>query len=678
MCNPQVFTDLGDFFRAHALSPSWRSAASAILPRPLLAPESALSFVLTVWQMPTGATPPSDVATADALLAQQQDAPERPDPVFLRFGEALYERFPAGLDDPSPSDAWLDGSESGEDSGPTLNFGLNTRGDHFEAAYMHAVAQANRLGLNLHDGQTGEHHLADGRRLPDGDHPIGVLEAEAAWRKSDWTASIAAWRRGVESGVPEAIHDLGRALQEGLGLPRHLMLAGALMQIAAPPDDARRRQRLAALKAWPAGLRDRQAAVRDRLRAAPALLPAIDAELAAEAKRRQPIPMLTWKTSTYDDATWFLLRELAADGDDGAARRLANAHGPVEALRGRPPWTVGPGDYADWLRLSSDRGDGESSRDVISGLLSGRDGWPMDPPEALHRLRREAANGARWAVKPAERLGRRLLRGWNPVADRPRAEEVLREALRADGGQRLALLRQACELDHPDAWRALGTAYLRGDLGLPQDEIIGGGLHLFAQKDLSSYSSELGLACPAALAALSSHRIDDALQVSRELVGAEQPWEVIGRMQRFFDENPPIVVSLGQDMRSRAVIDDSRTRGTAPSPAAPARTTRRSPEQETEPRHQGGSGLVLLAIGTLGPLLLLALTQSFGRTGTRIGLIVTVACALMGVWRCGARLDWSPLKRAGVGVLAAMPGVGLFAAAAVLRAVMQWSRANAD
>jgi len=629
-----------------------------------------LSFVLTVWQLPTGATPPADVAEADALLAQQQAAPERPDPLFRRFGEALYERFPAGLDDPSPSDAWLDGSESGEDSGPTLNFGLNTRGDHFDAAYLHAVVQANRLGLNLYDGQTGEHHLADGRRLPAGDRPIDLFDAEAAWRKSDWTASIAAWRRGVEDGVPEAIHDLGRALQEGLGLPRHLMLAGALMQIASAPDDARRRQRLAALKAWPAELRDRQAALRDRLRAAPQLLPAIDAELAAEAKRRQPIPMLTWKTGTYDEATWWLLRELAADGDEDATRRIANAHGPAESLRGRPPWPVAAGDYAHWLQRSADRGDPESSRKVIGGLLSGSHGWPQAPAEALRLLRREVANGARWAVEPAERLGRRLAGGWDPVAARPRAEQVLQEARRAEGGQRLALLRQACELDHPDAWRALGDAYLRGDLGLRRDEIIGGGLHLYAQKDLSLHSSDLGVARPPALEALFSNRVDDALQVSRELLGAEQPWEVIGRMQRFFDENPPLVVSLMPDRTSRVEVDDSRTRG-----AASARATRPAPEPEPQ---QGGSGLILLAIGTLGPLLLLAMTQTFGRAGTRIGLFVTVACALVGTWRCGARLDWSPLKRVGIGVLAAMPGVGLFAAAAVLRAVLQWSRSNAD
>ena len=52
-----------------------------------------MSFVLTVWECPAGAPAPHESHAADALLAQQQAAPEAPSPRISAWADALRERF---------------------------------------------------------------------------------------------------------------------------------------------------------------------------------------------------------------------------------------------------------------------------------------------------------------------------------------------------------------------------------------------------------------------------------------------------------------------------------------------------------------------------------------------------------------------------------------------------------
>lgn len=506
-----------------------------------------MTYLLTVWESPAGAPAPADGPAANAMLARQQAAPKVPNRRFGAFVQALFERFPPDGDGFGEYDAW-DGPEQG---GPTENLGVNTHGHHFEAAYQHAVVQARRLGLNVYDLQSGEHHLADGRSLPQGKKPLNAEGAEAAWRASNWAAAVKQLREAASQGDRCALHDLGRCFAEGLGMPRHLMLAGALMQMAAARDEVRLRQRLDTLKAWPAEWRERQAALRDRLRAAPALLPAIDAEVAATKARRAGVPR-SGEPASYSAEDWWLLREAAADGDAVALWRLVFAFAPHATSRGSPPWPEEPDAYRRYLLLAATRADAQAQRRVAEGLLSGRDGWPLDPPDALRWMRRASANRGGGLAGPIERLARRLAGGWDPLRDRPQAEQALRDARQADGQARLALLRRACELDHPDAWRELGQAYQRGELGLEKDELIGGALHLHAQKDLSLSSGELDMARPAALAGLDTFQVDDALRLCRELIGDTTPWQTIARYQHMLDHSTVLTVSLGQDGKSRA------------------------------------------------------------------------------------------------------------------------------
>jgi TPR repeat protein len=660
-----------------------------------------LSFVITIWQMPPGAAAPANIKEADALVEQQLAAPLHPSPVFRALGEALYARFPPSTVGFGANDAWLDSLDIGDhDEGPTLNIGLNTSGHHFNASYQHAVVQARRLGLNLYDPQTGEHHLADGRRLPEGEPPFDEISADAAWRASDWKAAILGLRSGVEVNLSEGIHDFARALQEGLGMPRQLMLAGALMQIAAAPDDARRRQRLAALKAWPADLRDRQAALRDRLRAAPSLLSAIDVEMAATEEIRKPLRMMPWTTGSYDHATWWLLREQAEDGDNTAAQRIAHADGPIKRLRGNPPWVLQPDDYHRYLRLAADRGDEDALRSVIEGLLSGRDGWPLDPRQALHLMRKAAViHRSRWLGELAGRLASRFDAGWDPKRDRPQAEQLLKLAAVATGEDRLAFLRRACELDHPEAWRQLGNGYLRGDMGLPTDAIVGAALYLFAQKDLSSSGTHVGR-WPLD-DKLGIFERDDALWICHALIGEADPWRLIERAKHKLDHEPRITVALGQDMKSRVQVTPGRKEkdkgsgeGARVAAVLEAVVGARADEAARGPSGRasglpasgeraaastsGGSpwvALVLLLGGVLGQLLVLAMASGMSRGNVRLGLISAGACAVIGAWRFGGLLEWPGARRLLVTVAAAVPGVGLFAAGSVLRAA---ARRGAD
>lgn len=625
-----------------------------------------MSFVLTVWDLPAGAPAPADDKAANTLLERQQAAPEVPNPRFGAFVQALFERFPLDSEGFGDYDAW----DGGEHTGPTVNFGLHTRGHHFDAAYQHAVVQARRLGLNVYDLQSGEHHLADGRRLPDGATPFDADSADAAWHASDWAAAVKGLREAAARGDRCALHDLGRCYAEGHGVPRHVMLAGALMQIAAAPDDVRRRQRLETLKAWPADLRERQAALRQRLRAAPALLPAVDAEVAAAKARRESAPQ-AWLPASYSADGWWLLREAAEDGDDAALWRLACMIGPHAAPGGRPPWPAEPAAYRHCMVLAATRRDSQAQRRVAEGLLSGRDGWPLDLPGALRWMRRARANRGSGLDGPIERVARRLAAGWDPLRDRPRAEQALHDAMRTQGEPRLALLRSACELDHPEAWRRLGNLYQRGDLGLQKDDIVGAALHLHAQKDLSLSSGELSAARPAALGTLGGFETDDALRLCRELIGDTTPWQTIERYQHMLDNSTVLQVSLGHDMRSRVEQLDGRRRPVAAKAATRAAATASTPPAQAAAGtwHAGHATLLL---GATGPLLLIA--AGSGRVGTRLGLVAFAALALHGAWRCGRELGWPALQRVLVGVVAAVPALGLFAAASVLLAQLRRGR----
>ncbi|OWQ43848.1 hypothetical protein CDL60_28085 [Roseateles noduli] len=637
------------------------------------------------------------------LLERQQAMPDVPSRRVAAFVEALHERFPPDSEGFGDYDGFVD-----EHTGPTTNFGLFTRGHHFEAAYQHAVVQARRLGLNLYDPQSGEHHLADGRRLPEGEAPFDSFSADVAWHGSDWKAAVAALREAAGKGDRCALHDLGRCFFEGHGVPRQVMLAGVLMQLAAASDSVRRRQRLETLKAWPADLRVRQSALRERLAAAAALLPEIDAEVESSRTRRQNAP-IRWVPATLSEYDWWWLREVAEDGDRNAAYCLAYCLGPSAQAGGRPPWPSTPNGFQRYLLLGAERRDHLSMRRVAAGFLSGELGWPLDVPQGLLWMRRALAFGTGTDLQaPIERLARRMADGWDPAKNRAQAEQAMHEAMRTLGPSRLALFRTACELDLPDAWRRLGTAYQRGDLGLPKETIVGAALHLHAQKELTQSASELSSERPAALGDLgdmSYDEVEDALRLCHQLIGDPAPWETIERFQHLLDNSTVMQISSAVGQRTRVeeldgrrrprpakvevgrMAEDFRTAGGAmvSSESRESRESRdsrdsressessrlsRSSESLEPPRdHRWHVGHLMLVLGAAGPLVLIA--AGVHGAGFRRGLILSALLAIAGAWRCGRQFEWSVGKRLLVGIVAAVPGVGLLPAASVLLAQMR-------
>ncbi len=626
-----------------------------------------MSYVLTVWDPPPGVPPPVDEAQADAQLEQQQRVLGPVANARMReFGLALYERFPPTGDDVGPNDAWTDGSEAGETGGAELTFGVNTRGLHFTAACMHAVVQARRLGLNLYDPQAGDHVLADGRRLPPGDD-IDEVVADTLWRASDWKAGVAAYREAIAEGDPQALHGLALCLREGLGGPRHITLAGALMQLAACSDEPRRRQRLATLKALPAELREAQAALREKLRAAPQLLPALDAQLAASQAEREMVGRSSWRAPPPPGG-WDTLHRLAAEGDVQAALRLSFAYGPYAEAAAAAPGAPDPQASRRYRLSAAAWGDEGAQRRLAEVLLSGRGAEPLNAAEALLWMRRCQAAGGRGLQDVITRLTQRLASGWDAQRDRPRAEHALQEAARlaasSQGGARVAQLRRACELDHPEGWRQLGLAYLRGEDGLPQDAVAGAALMLTGRKELSLSDGELGRARPAELKDVGTFDIDDALRLCRQLIAEPDPWGTLARYRKWLQTAPVLVSSTTREpgtneLRTRVEIVNPRQQPGASAPKQP-------------PAQGLHAGHFTLLTGTVGPLLVLAAAANLGRTGVRLALLLTAACALHGAWRCSRTLGWGTALRGGVALLAALPFVGLFAAAGLLRAA--WRR----
>ena len=129
-------------------------------------------------------------------------------------------------------DVWLDGSEEGVTTFPTLGFGINTRTPHWDDAFDHAWAQATRLGLGLYDPQSGVHYLGNGDVPEEPD--LQVHRAVRARKAGDDATAWAEYRAWAARGNTHAIYVLGRAMRFGiLGQRRHVDLGAALQLMGA-------------------------------------------------------------------------------------------------------------------------------------------------------------------------------------------------------------------------------------------------------------------------------------------------------------------------------------------------------------------------------------------------------------------------------------------------------------
>lgn len=661
-----------------------------------------MSYTVTVWEPPAGSPPPADTAQADALLAQQARTPPgaAPLPRFLELGRALYTRFAPSGDDEIANDVWLDGSEEGDTRRPTLTFGLLTGSRFFEAAYLHAVAEARAHGLNLYDPQSGEHFLTDGRVLrgTEPSTPAHPLEddrwaAEAAWRQLDWAAARTDWRTAAAEGSTEALHELGRSLVEGRGSACHRVTGTALMVVADVEHPPFRRAREAAVAALDPLLAADLAEAVATLRTAPDRLAALDARLHAEVARRdamrKSIASLPAKPKAWPPATLDALRREAADGMAEACNELHHVwvrepEYTAERLGIAPADAASLGRTLALAQAAAAPGDENPAKAIARHLLLGSPGWPLDPAGALVWLRRAAlASTVAGVNEVIANLVARRERPWDPVADRARAQAMLASLdERTPVNIRLAKLRRACELDHPEAWRQLGRAYQRGELGLTQDLHAGNALVLTGHKSLATSGYGLTAEMLAEVVHANGDNLIEAQRLGRRLIASPDPWGVLAADQK--RQQNMNTWSFSRTAEGRTVVEVSQTESVGPKARAKAEreaqaARRQAQRQGLRDRAAQRTALTPLQVlhsvgmvwvGAAGAVLWLGRTGQLSGGG-RVGLALLCGLAAYGAWRCAGALQRGALGRLIAAGLAALPMLGLLQAAELTYALWQ-------
>ena len=691
-----------------------------------------MSFVLTAWRQPAGVPPPTSLAEAQAQLdVVQASAGKQPEPAFLALARALEARFPDNDDDESTYDTGLALLAQAADHDAYYNFGLSTHTPHWNAAYAHAVVQANELGLHLFDMQAGAVYLANGDVFAL-DEPDVCVRAVDAWLRRDYPAAWAEYRRLAPRRDPKALQGWGQLLSAGLAGPRHHALGAALMQLGGADAEADPKGYGVVLKRVPPALQAEQAAWLARLRDAPDLVAVIDAELAAQPARLAQVEAAIVVPEHRAKAVETLKR-LAFNGYAAAAWRLSLELTVGKALRGTPA------DAERWHRNAAHWGhpraqatlgarlaDGspEQFDEAERWLLRAKAAGEPDIDPLLARLRARRAGGPLGVGGGAgDSLEARAERG-DPAAMLLLARKIFQskpppgpaEATRAAGW-----LERAASLGHLPAVARLGECLLWGRYGLPKDPVRGrqwieqavagddvDGLVSMAQWLMYGPGVRpepaLALECatraaakgdgngwyllsvclldgtggpPDPVAAKAAFRIAQALpspllDVNRDLTPDFAPTPAdaaaVDALHREMAADGRRVPAL-LDQRRASAATASRPRAI---PRAPSPSSSRDESADDEPSarrlHFGHLALVL---GALGTALLLMVAPSMGKTGFRALVALVGLIGAIGVWRSSADLDWSTLKRVILTALALLPGVGFIACVAVLLQVLR-------
>lgn len=502
--------------------------------------------------------------------------------------------------------------------------------------------------------------------------------------------------QAAAQGCAEAVHDLGRCLLDGLVDDRvrayaaePMRVAGvALMELAAAPDPYRSAARQIARAALPPAW---------RLGALPALLArwegmaplqALDtalAEHAATLDRLQPM----WNAHsawTADSLAWLRSQADAAHGP--ALRLLAHQLETEPVLLARLGWEPPPGSARQLALLAAESGDVSARLRAAECLLAGEHGWPLDPVAALSWLRRVPIDRLYSLDEVVDRLAQRLATPWNSQGDRAQAQALMKGLDRLPAAAQLAQLRLCCTLDHPAAWRRLGDAYLKGELGLPWLPTVGVALHLHAGKRLAGTASGLPRAVLARWHGVRGVQLDDAVHLAKLLVGVPDPWPLIdgtpdrmrqrARMQAMVDD-------LQSASRRRRAREQREAGAAAGGQAAPAEPARHVPARATEAPAGADdatalsplpSALLLLWLGVAGQVALLMFVGRLGARAMDAGLLLCAVPAVLGGWRCGPHLGWQGATRLCWALAAGLPMVGLFVAARLSHTL--WLRHGGD
>lgn len=645
-----------------------------------------MSYTIQIWEKPADWPWPTTKAEADAQYERAEAGPQVPmNPKFAAWAQAVEQRSPGFWD------IYLGGPEMTD---PTWGVGINTRASEWGAPFDEGWEQAVRLGLNLYDPQSGVHYLANGDAPEEPDLP--VQRAARARKAGDDATAWAEYRHWAARGNPHALYALGRALRFGtMGQRRHFDLAAALQLMGAHdtetrkdaqaffqrfPEEAQARIQvlMARLKSAQgeqllqiidndrkavddAVARSQQLALysRKRIEAADALQPAAAQGHEVAAFLHALETVTGWEQPNYENARYWCQR--AAEWDHEPAKRLF-------ALMHERGWG-GPVDMqeaAKWNAAAQEQRQRAQKKQQAQEEAESPGGLSLAPmASASHG---SAAAPVVWTGNPL-----RDLPGWYAREGDPHAAFHLGtsdEHGRYGGPVNLAQARawyaQAAEAGHADATYNLGT-FIESGKGGPKDAQVAKALFMLANtRGTTMQVADLGI------------KPQEQAPVRALVVALREP----GRLRAVLQQRglAAAVAAPGAAAPAAAVVastaaaglsasDWGRTGGAAPQAPRPApsraRSTRNDDEDEdedTDADTQGSGfslhlGHVALAVGVVSVLLLIAFFKPGG--SFRMGMVGLGLVAAFGAWRTARDFDWSPLARAVVALLAAIPLLGM-------------------
>ncbi|WP_306556315.1 tetratricopeptide repeat protein [Acidovorax sp.] len=658
-----------------------------------------MSYTIQIWEKPADWPWPATKAEADAQYERAEAGPQVPmNPKFAAWAQAVEQRSPGFWD------IYLGGPEMTD---PTWGVGINTRASDWGAPFDDGWEQAVRLGLNLYDPQSGVHYLANGDAPEEPDLP--VQRAARARKAGDDATAWAEYRHWAARGNPHALYALGRALRFGtMGQRRHFDLAAAL-QLMGAHDAETRKDAQAFFQRFPDEAKARIQVLMARLKSAPGeqLLQIIDNDRKAvddAVARSQQLALYSRKRIEATDA----LEPAAAQGHEVAAFLHA-----LDVVIG---WEQPNFENARYWCQRAAEWDHEPAKRLLALMFERGWGGPVDMQEAAkwnaaaqeQRLRAQKklqaqekaespgglslaplapASHASAAAAPVVWTGNPLrdLPGWYAREGDPHAAFHLGtsdEHGRYGGPVNLAQARawyaQAAEEGHADATYNLGT-FVESGKGGPKDVQVAKALFMLANtRGTTMQVADLRIA-------------PNEQSPVRALVAAlREP----GRLRAVLQQRglgaavaapggaaPTAVAAVAASVAAAGLSasDWGRAGGAAPQaprPAPPvpgpgpsrARSTREEDEDD-EVEHAGRQGAgsrsgfslhlghLALVVGVANVVLLIA----FFKPGAsfRMGMFGLGLVAAFGAWRTARDFDWSPLARAVVAVLAAVPMVGM-------------------
>lgn len=644
-----------------------------------------MSYTIQIWEKPADWPWPTTKAEADAQYERAEAGPQVPmNPKFVAWAQAVEQRSPGFWD------IYLGGPEMTD---PTWGVGINTRASDWGAPFDDGWEQAVRLGLNLYDPQSGVHYLGNGDAPEEPDLP--VQRAARARKAGDDATAWAEYRRWAARGNPHALYALGRALRFGtMGQRRHFDLAAAL-QLMGAHDAETRKDAQAFFQRFPEEAQARIQVLMARLKSAQGeqLLQIIDNDRKAvddAVARSQQLALYSRKRIEAADA----LQPAAAQGHEVAAF--------LQALETVIGWEQPNFENARYWCQRAAEWDHEPAKRLFALMHERGWGGPVDMQEAAkwnaaaqeQRLRAQkkqqaqeeaespgglslapmaSASHGSAAAAPVVWTGNPLrdLPGWYAREGDPHAAFHLGtsdEHGRYGGPVNLAQARawyaQAAEAGHADATYNLGT-FIESGKGGPKDVQVAKALFMLANTrgttmqvaDLGIKPQEQGPVRALVVALREPGRLRAVLQQRGLAAAVAAPGGAA----------PAAAVVASTAAAGLSASDWGRTGGAAPQAPRPApsraHSTRNDDEDKDTDADTQGSGFslhlghVALGVGVASVLLLLA----FFKPGAsfRMGMFALGLVAAFGAWRTARDFDWSPLARAVVALLAAIPLLGM-------------------